>query len=96
MPRATGIGRVAAVEVMIATPFIRDCVVDKDKTHLISSAIATGTSQYGMQTFDQSIFMAYERGSCRTRRRCASSRTATSSSSRSRGSRPRRTRPATR
>jgi len=62
MPRASGVGRVAAVEVMIATPFIRDCIVDKDKTHLISSAISTGTSQYGMQTFDQSIFMAYERG----------------------------------
>jgi twitching motility protein PilT len=62
LPRATGIGRCAAVEVMIATAFIRDCVVDKDKTHLILGAIASGTSQYGMQTFDQSIFSLYERG----------------------------------
>jgi len=61
MPRASGVGRVAAVEVMIATPFIRDCIVDKDKTHLISGAIASGTSQYGMQTFDQSIFSLYEK-----------------------------------
>jgi twitching motility protein PilT len=30
--------------------------VDKEKTHLINSAIGAGTSQYGMQTFDQSIF----------------------------------------
>jgi twitching motility protein PilT len=48
------------VEVMIGTPFIRDCIVDKDKTHLIHGAIATGTSQYGMQTFDQSIFALFE------------------------------------
>jgi twitching motility protein PilT len=45
---------------MIGTPFIRDCIVDKEKTHLIRSAIAQGTSQYGMQTFDQSIFNLFE------------------------------------
>src|SRR5262245_37626784 len=33
MPRADGNGRAPAVEVMITTPFIRDCIVDKDKTH---------------------------------------------------------------
>jgi twitching motility protein PilT len=60
MPRAAGAGRCAAVEVMIATPFIRDCIVDKDKTHLILGAIAQGTSQYGMQTFDQSIYKLYQ------------------------------------
>ena len=38
-------------------------IVDKDKTHLIHGAIAQGTSQYGMQTFDQSIFRLYEKGS---------------------------------
>src|SRR5207344_2067850 len=57
-----GRGRVAAVEVMISTPFIRNCIVDKDKTHLIAEAIAAGTSQYGMQTFDQSIFGLFEQG----------------------------------
>jgi twitching motility protein PilT len=45
---------------MITTPLIRDCIVDKDKTHLIPGAIASGTSQYGMQTFDQSIFALFE------------------------------------
>src|SRR5512132_3402865 len=62
MPRADGKGRCAAVEVMVTTPFIRDCIVDKEKTHLIPGAIAAGTSQYGMQTFDQSIFGLYEAG----------------------------------
>jgi twitching motility protein PilT len=62
LPRADGNGRAPAVEVMISTPFIRDCIVDKERTHLIHSAIAQGTSQYGMQTFDQSIFALYEQG----------------------------------
>src|SRR5512132_755532 len=60
LPRADGNGRAPAVEVMISTPFIRDCIVDKDKTHQIPGAIAAGTSQYGMQTFDQSIFSLFE------------------------------------
>src|SRR4051812_22461268 len=62
MPKVDGKGRVPAVEVMISTPFIRDGIVDKDKTHLIHGAIAAGTSQYRMQTFDQSIFGLYEQG----------------------------------
>jgi twitching motility protein PilT len=62
MPRADGLGRVPAVEVMIATPFIRDCILDKEKTNSIHGALASGTSQYGMQTFDQSIFGLYQQG----------------------------------
>jgi twitching motility protein PilT len=62
MPRADGYGRVPAVEVMVSTAFIRDAIVDKDKTSLIHGAIASGTSQYGMQTFDQSIFGLYQQG----------------------------------
>src|SRR5882672_8056298 len=61
VPRADGHGRVPAVEVMIATPFIRDCIINKDKTKLIHEAIAAGVSQYGMQTFDQSIFQLYKK-----------------------------------
>jgi twitching motility protein PilT len=60
IPKSDGRTRAPAVEVMISTPFIRDCIVDKDKTHLIPGAIASGTSQYGMQTFDQSIFSLFE------------------------------------
>jgi twitching motility protein PilT len=62
MPKVDGRGRAPAVEVMVSTPFIRDCIVDKDKTHLIHGAIAAGTSQYGMQTFDQSIFRLFGQG----------------------------------
>ncbi len=62
MPRASGQGRTAAVEIMITTPFIRDCIVDKEKTNQIHSSISAGTSQYGMQTFDQSIFQLFTKG----------------------------------
>src|SRR5947207_2664028 len=55
-------GRVPAVEVMIVTPYIRDCIIHGEKTALIRDAIAQGTSQYGMQTFDQSLFDLYSRG----------------------------------
>jgi twitching motility protein PilT len=60
IPKADGKGRAPAVEVLISTALIRDCIMDKEKTHLIHGAIAQGTSQYGMQTFDQSIFGLYE------------------------------------
>lgn len=52
--------RAPAVEVLISTAFIRDCIMDKEKTHLVHGAIAQGTSQYGMQTFDQSIFYLFQ------------------------------------
>jgi twitching motility protein PilT len=62
IPRADGKGRVPAVEVLISTAYIRDAILDKEKSHLIHGAIAQGTSQYGMQTFDQSVFSLYETG----------------------------------
>jgi twitching motility protein PilT len=62
VPKVDARGRVPAVEVLITTAFIRDCIMDKEKTHLIPGAIAQGTSQYGMQTFDQSIFSLHQSG----------------------------------
>jgi twitching motility protein PilT len=60
LPRKDGKGRVPAVEVMIATPYIQDCIQDRDKTKLIRDAITAGVSQYGMQTFDQSIYHLFK------------------------------------
>jgi twitching motility protein PilT len=62
VPRADGIGRVPAVEVMISTPYIRECIEQKEKTKFIREQIALGTSQYRMQTFDQSLFQLYKNG----------------------------------
>jgi twitching motility protein PilT len=55
LPRADGMGRVPAVEIMISTARIRDCIVDKEKTLEIHEAISEGHSTYHMQTFDQSL-----------------------------------------
>ncbi len=55
MPRADGRGRVLASEVLIATAFIRDCIMEPEKTVLIPDAIVQGAAQYGMQSFDQAI-----------------------------------------
>ena len=62
LPKADGKGRVPAVEVMIATATIRDCVENKEKTKLIRDYIEQGFSQYGMQTFDQSLLFLYKNG----------------------------------
>ena len=62
LPRADGIGRVPAAEVLITTPYIRDCIENKEKTKFIREQIALGTSQYGMQTFDQSLYQLYKSG----------------------------------
>ena len=56
LPRSDGKGRVPAVEILITTPFIQDCIVTQEKTKLIKEAISQGISQYGMQTFDQSLY----------------------------------------
>ena len=59
IPRMDGQGRVPAVEVMITTPYLQECIADKDKSTMIKDAITAGVSQYGMQTFDQSIYQLY-------------------------------------
>jgi twitching motility protein PilT len=55
MPRSDGRGRVAALEILIATSRIRELIEDKDRTKEIPDAIAQGQISYGMQTFDQAL-----------------------------------------
>ena len=62
MPRADGLGRVPAAEVLIRTNYVRECIENKEKTKYIKDAIQQGTSQYGMQTFDQSLYSLYKSG----------------------------------
>jgi twitching motility protein PilT len=55
LPRADGLGRVLAAEVLVGTPYVRDCIADRDKTSLLAGAMVSGAHEYGMQSFDQSI-----------------------------------------
>jgi twitching motility protein PilT len=54
--RADGKGRVPAVEVMVNTPLVRECIIHAEQTKFILDAMKQGVSQYGMQTFDQSLY----------------------------------------
>src|SRR5438093_827053 len=58
-PALEELGRVPAVEIMMATPAIRN-LIREAKTHQIHTSIQTG-AQFGMQTMDQSLFALYTR-----------------------------------
>lgn len=62
MPRADGKGRVPAVEILIATATIKDCIVTPEKTKLIHDMIEQSAIHYNMQTFDQSLLTLYKKG----------------------------------
>ncbi len=61
MARADGKGRVPAVEAMVSSARIRECIEDKDRAKEIRDAISTGFTAYGMQTFDQSLLQLYRK-----------------------------------
>jgi len=62
VPRADGMGRVPAVEVLVSTARVRECIIEKDKTNEINDAIAKGVTAYGMQSFDQSLMFLLKAG----------------------------------
>ena len=62
IPRRDGAGRIPAVEIMIRTPTIREYILDPDKVSLLHQLIGEGVTQYGMQTFDQSVLALLREG----------------------------------
>ena len=60
--KADGIGVVPACEIMIVNQTIKSLIADNKISH-IRSFIAEGQSQYGMQTFDQSLIGLVRAGS---------------------------------
>ncbi|TFZ40679.1 type IV pilus twitching motility protein PilT [Soehngenia longivitae] len=60
LPKADGNGRIAAFEVMIATPAIRN-LIRESKVHQIETAMLTGTKNK-MQTMDNSLLQLYKTG----------------------------------
>jgi len=55
LPRADGHGRVAALEVLLATAAARDMIREHDRTASLPDYIKASREQYGMQTFDQQL-----------------------------------------
>ena len=60
IPKADGIGRAAAIEIMINSPLISDLIFKGD-VHEIKEIIGR-SRELGMQTFDQALFDLHERG----------------------------------
>ena len=60
IPREGGIGRAAAMEIMLNTPLIADLIF-KGEVGQIKDIMAKST-RLGMQTFDQALFDLYEEG----------------------------------
>ncbi|MCS7059134.1 MAG: type IV pilus twitching motility protein PilT [Meiothermus sp.] len=61
LPRADGQGRVLALEILLATPFVRDLIKDENKTPQIKDAMMQDNLR-GMQTFDQHLVELYTQG----------------------------------
>lgn len=55
-------GRAPALEIMISTAAIRECLMNPERTADIPDLMAQGGTQYGMQTFDQSIMKLHRAG----------------------------------
>jgi twitching motility protein PilT len=60
LPKASGDGRVVALEILVPTPGIRN-LIREDKVHQIYSAMQTGQEKLGMQTMNQSLATLYFR-----------------------------------
>jgi len=60
LPRAGGPGRVLIIEVMVPNPAIRN-LIREDKVHQVYSQMQVGQAKFGMQTFNQSLALAYSK-----------------------------------
>jgi twitching motility protein PilT len=60
VPKVSGQGRVAALEVLVATPAIRNLIRD-DKIHQIYGTMQAGQEKFGMQTMNQSLARLVEK-----------------------------------
>jgi twitching motility protein PilT len=58
LPKASGKGRSLAMEILVPNSAIRN-LIREDKIHQIYSMMQTGQTQYGMQTFNQSLASLY-------------------------------------
>jgi len=61
LPRADGKGQIPAVETMVVTRVIQDCIRNQDRTFEINEFISKGRN-YGMQTFDQCLLRQLREG----------------------------------
>ena len=61
LPRADGSGLVPAIEVMINTRIVQDCIRNADRQEELQDIVAKG-AHYGMRTFDQDLIRLVREG----------------------------------
>jgi twitching motility protein PilU len=60
LPRASGTGRIAAMEIMLASPLISDLIFKGEVTGI--KEVMSRSTRLGMKTFDQALFDLFEEG----------------------------------
>jgi len=60
IPRESGVGRIAAMEIMLTSPLIADLIFKGEVAQI--KEIMGKSTRLGMQTFDQALFALYEEG----------------------------------
>jgi twitching motility protein PilT len=60
LPKKDNSGLVPAAEIMINNAAIAEYILNQDKSHLIMPAICEGYTQYGSQSFDQSLLQLFK------------------------------------
>ena len=60
VPRKSGVGRIAAVEVLIGTPLVKERIKMQADSSQIIALMSEGRETYGMQTFDQHLYELWE------------------------------------
>lgn len=60
IPRSDKPGRLPATEILVASNAVQEAIIDPSKTAGMRDLIAEGASQYGMQSYDQSLMWFYQ------------------------------------
>ena len=55
LPRSDIAGRIPAIEILMGTATVKECIMDPLKIGMLKDLIAEGAIEYGMQTFDQAL-----------------------------------------
>lgn len=57
-----GLARVPAVEILVSTGTVRDCIINPEKTPLLHQVMRESVTSHSMQTFDQALMKLYQDG----------------------------------
>jgi twitching motility protein PilT len=62
IPRSDQPGRIPACEILVGSGAMHECITDATRTSGIRDLLEEGATQYGMQSYDQSLMWFYQNG----------------------------------